>query len=217
MISEQSRDRALAYYNIDGLGELSISFMMLSCAALMWLEMRAPEKSLWNAWYTFVLYFGGMISIMHYGTKAIKQRLTFPRTGFVEYRKQDAPGWLMRIGAFCISGIVAGLMTLGSRNHWNLGTPASLVGLFFAASYGYGIARRSAPWKWAVAVLLAVGSVALALLPAATIGRMAEGSWLVRIYSPQVVGALIFSFAIYGTLLLVSGGITLWQYLEEHL
>jgi hypothetical protein len=41
--------------------------------------------------WVFCIYAGLMSSIIHYGGKAIKQRITDPRTGFVEYRKRWRP------------------------------------------------------------------------------------------------------------------------------
>ncbi|HXP61103.1 MAG TPA: hypothetical protein VN829_11460, partial [Dongiaceae bacterium] len=80
-------DRPRLYYNIDGLGEVNIGVMFLGFALLLWLLVHSPANSLWHqvAWLVFL----GLALIMHYGTKALKTHVTYPRTGFVEYRRSD--------------------------------------------------------------------------------------------------------------------------------
>src|ERR1022692_2144358 len=82
-------DRPKLYYNIDGVGELGGGFTMLGFALLMWLQAHSPSGAIWHQMYAFVVYMAVMFSIIHYGTKAIKNHITYPRTGFVEYRKRD--------------------------------------------------------------------------------------------------------------------------------
>lgn len=41
--------RPKEYYNVDGVGELSIGFMCLGFALLGWLQLHAPRGSAW-AW-----------------------------------------------------------------------------------------------------------------------------------------------------------------------
>jgi hypothetical protein len=197
---ESLLNRPKAYYNIDGVGELAGGFMCLGCGLLMWLQAHAPKDSAWHGMPAFIIYFGLMCLILHYGPKAIKNRITYPRTGFVEYRKRDTR-WRPAI----LTAVVAAAVTVGLgialRRHWNLTTPASLFGLLFAASYAYHFAR-TVPWKWVVVCVLALGSVAIALLPADVVGR----SWQ---------GAFILIMMLYGAVLLVSGGISFWYYLRH--
>src|ERR1039458_8892619 len=111
-------DRPKLYYNIDGVGELGGGFTMLGFALLMWLQAHSPSGAIWHQMYAFVIYMAVMLSIIHYGSKAIKERITYPRTGFVEYRKRD------RVRP----GIMAALVA-----------PLALVGLFVARRYHWDI------------------------------------------------------------------------------
>ncbi len=197
---ESLLNRPKAYYNIDGVGELAISFMCLGCGLLMWLQAHAPKDSVWHGMPVFIIYFGTMSLILHYGPKAIKNRITYPRTGFVEYRKRDTR-WRPMILAAAFSAMITVALAVALRRHWNLTTSASLFGLLLAVSYGYRIAR-TVPWKWVVVCVLALGSVAIALLPADVVGR----SWQ---------GAFILIMMLYGAVLLVSGGISFWLYLRH--
>jgi hypothetical protein len=81
-----------------------------------------------------------------------------------------------------------------------MATPAFLIGLLSAVSYAYAFAR-TVRWKWAIVWVLALGSVAIAVLPADVVGR----SWQ---------GAFILIMMLYGAVLLVSGGISFWLYLR---
>jgi hypothetical protein len=196
-------NRPKAYYNIDGVGELGCGFMSLSYALFHWLQVRTPEHSVWHQTWVFCLYLGLMVSIIHYGSKAVKQRITYPRTGFVEYRKRDT-FWRMFI-AMGVSALISVGLALALRSRWDVTAPASLFGPVLAAAYGYGIAR-TVPWKWAVFAAMAFGSLAIAILPEDLIGPLADHSW---------AGTFMLSMMLYGTLLMLSGGISFWLYLRH--
>ena len=203
---ESLLNRSKAYYNIDGVGELAMGFMCLAYALLMWLQAHAPKDSVWHGMPAFIIYFGLMCLILHYGPKAIKKRITYPRTGFVEYPKRDTLWRPMILGAAVSAALSAGLM-VGLRRHWNLATPAALIGLLFAASYAYGIARmRMARWKWAAVWVVALGSLVIAFLPADSVGAVANPLWR---------GAFLLTMMLYGAVSLVSGGISFWLYLRH--
>jgi hypothetical protein len=202
-----------AYFNIDGVGELGIGFMCLAYALIQWLQVHSPRDSVWNQMYTLNIWVGAMCLIIHYGTKAIKKRITYPRTGFVEYRKRD---WLWRpmiIGAGVSTLVSAGLY-IAIRKHWDMTMAVSLSGLVFAAGYAYGIAR-TVPWKWAVVWVMAAGSLVITALPAHVVGALAKNSWITRQFPAKLVGALLLTMALYGCLTLISGGISFWLYLRH--
>jgi hypothetical protein len=177
------------------------------------MQVRAPEDSAWHSMLVFYIYLGSMCAILHFGTKAIKERITYPRTGYVEYRKRDTT-WLPIIGGLSGSALVSISLFLALRRHGGNTTPASLFGLLLAASYAYGIARF-VRWKWAVAWAMALGSLTIAILPADLIGALASHSWVTTFCPAKLVGAILLSCALYGGLLLISGGISFWLYLRH--
>jgi hypothetical protein len=206
-------DRPKAYCNIDGVGELGIGFMCLAYAIIQWLQVHSPRDSVWNQMYTFYIWVGAMCLIIHYGTKAIKKRITYPRTGFVEYRKRD---WLWRpmiIGA-AVSALGSAGLFIAIRKHWDMTTAVSLSGLVFAAGYAYGIAR-TVPWKWVVVWVMAAGSLAIAALPAHVVGALAKNSWITRQFPAKLVGAFLLNMALYGFVTFISGGISFCLYLRH--
>ena len=199
-------DRPRLYYNIDGLVELGGGLMFLGIALLLSL----PVNSVWHriSWFVFL----GLASTIHYGTKAIKTRITYPRTGFVEYRRDE------RRRTSIVSGIAAALIVLGlgtaARGHWDTTTLASLVGLIFAAAYAYRLGR-AVRWKMAFAGAIALASIAIGFLPADFLAAMANDSLVTHPFLAKFGGTLVVSFMTYGAMLLVSGGISFWFYLRH--
>ena len=200
---ESLLNRPKYYNNIDGLGELGGGFVALSFGFIQWMQVRSPAHSAWHSMWVFCIYFGSMWAIHRFGTKAIKEHITYPRTGFVEYRKRDRV-WPTVFAAVGAPAFLA-LVMLAVRRHWDLTTGASLVGLLSAASYAYHFARE-VRWKWAVASAMAISSILIAILPGDLIGSLTGHSWL---------AVCLPSFMLWGPLLSISGGISFWLYLRH--
>jgi hypothetical protein len=203
--------RPKLYGNVEGAGELGIGFMMLAFALLQWMQLHTPRNSVWNQMYTLFIFFGLVVLIIQFGTKAIKERITYPRTGYVECRTQNK--FPLMLFTFVLA-VTSAVMYVCIRQHWNLTTPPALLGLVFAASYAFGFAR-TARWKWLVVWVEVAGSVVIALLPAHVLGALAEHSFLTTNFPASVLGAALLSFILYGTLLLISGSISFWLYLQH--
>ena len=200
-------DRPRFYYNVDGLGELGGGVMCLGLALLLWLPMRSSANSVWHriSFFAFV----SLILVIHYGAKAVKTRITYPRTGYVEYRKR----WQTRtIGAALCALTTAGL-AIGFRRHWDISALVPLTGLAFAASHGYHFAR-AVRWKWGTVGAMAAASIAIAFLPADVLGALGSES-PAHPDRANLLGAVLLSLLVYGGLLLISGGISLWLYLRR--
>ena len=192
---ESFLERPRLYYNIDGVGELGLGFFALSCSLLGWLQVLTPKDAIWHQMYVFVLYFAIVFLIVHYGSKAIKRHITYPRTGFVEYRAHDTRWHAMMFGSACAVSVS---LLIGLRWHPDLTT--LVFGLFFAVGYARGVAR-TARWKWIVVWAMAFSSLIIAILPGDLIGALASRFWL--------------SMTLYGAMLLISGGGTFWLYLRH--
>lgn len=197
-------DRPRMYNNIDGLVELGGGVMCLGVA----LGLSLPANSIWHK-SSWVLFLGVFFGIP-YGIKVIKAHITYPRTGFVEYRK--------RASTRIISAAFGALVTVGLgvavRRHWDITAPASLFGLAFAASYAYNIAR-GVRWKWVVASAIALDSIVVAFLPADVLAAMAHDSLVTHPVLAKFCGTIVASFMTYGAILLISGAISFWLYLRH--
>jgi hypothetical protein len=215
---ERLMERPKLYNNIDGVGELGMGFMCLGFALLTWLQAQSPRGAIWHKVYVVLPLMLLMASIIDYGSKTIKKHVTYPRTGFVEYKKRDNV-WPAAI-AFVTSALVAMGLAFAARSHWGIGshlgltTPAALIGLVFAAAYAYGIARV-ARWKWAVAGAIATSSVVIAMLPAELVGAIAVSTSGAGAFSAGAVGAWLLSILTYGAILLISGAISFVLYLRH--
>ncbi|SPF33021.1 membrane hypothetical protein [Candidatus Sulfopaludibacter sp. SbA4] len=204
----------LWYNNIDGVGELGMGFMLLGLGLLGWLGIHAPKGTFWNQGYANLIFLGVMSAVIHYGNKAIKQRITYSRTGFVEYRKRDTVWRPMILGAlFAI--LFSFVLKEALRPHRDLKTLAAVViGLLFTGSYAYSIAR-TVRWKWMVVPVLALGFLTIALLPADLVEAVANHSRASGM-PPALLGICLLSFLFYGAVLLVSGAISFSLYLRHN-
>jgi hypothetical protein len=200
-------DRPRLYYNIDGLGELGGGVMCLGFALLLWRLMRSPADSVWHQ--ISVLVFIGLALLIRYGTKAVKTRITYPRTGFVEYRRQ----WKTRAISAALSALTTAGLAIGFRRHWDISALASLTGLAFAASYGYHFAR-AVGWKWVIAGGMAAATFVIAFLHADVLNALGS-EWPAHPGRAKLLGIVLLSLMVYGILLLISGGISLWLYLRH--
>ena len=201
-------DRPRLYYNIDGLGELGGGVMCLGFALLLWLLMRSPADSVWHQ--ISVLVFIGLALLIRYGTKAVKTRITYPRTGFVEYRRQ----WHTQAIAAALSALTTAGLAIGFRRHWDISALASLTGLAFAASYGYHFAR-AVRWKWVIVGAMAVATFVIAFLPADVLSALGSESPVTHPDRAKLLGTVLLSLMVYGIMLLISGGISFWLYLRH--
>jgi hypothetical protein len=213
---ESILQRPKLYNNIDGVGELSCGFMMLGFGLLTWLQARSPAGAIWHRMDVFAVWVGLMLLGIHYGSKAIKEHVTYPRTGFVEYRKRGSGAAI----AFVVAAVVAAGIGFAARFHWNsalhlrLTTPVADFGLAFAVAYAFGIAR-AVRWKWAVVGAIAISTVAVAMLPEDTLRAFAGDASAVAGISGVTAGAWLLSILAYGAIMLVSGGISFVLYLRH--
>jgi len=210
--------RPTAYGNVDGTGELGMGFMCLGYALITWLQLHTPKDAIWNQMYVLFIWVGSMVAMIHFGTKAIKNHITYPRTGFVAYRTQNRI-WTAIIASVVSALSVAGLV-LAAHSHWHIVMPVFFIGLFFAAGYAFGIARSGSVnalfrWKWVVVLAQVIGSLLIALLPEDLTATVSGGSSLSTWFSASSAGAYLLWLMLYGTLLLISGVISFWLYLRH--
>jgi len=206
-------ERPKLYNNIDGVGELTLGLMCLGFAAFEWMSFHASRDSFWNGKYSFLVFLTVMCSVLHYGSKAIKNRITFPRTGFVDYKARDKY-WMPFILGACISGLLSAGLVLARRRHWEASTLFSLgVGLLLSGTY-IRIAR-TVRWKWVVFAVVVAGVLAIAALPADIPEAFVNHVSLTRALPAKVLGAYWLTFVLYGAALMMSGAISFWWYVRH--
>jgi hypothetical protein len=218
---ESILQRPKLYNNVDGVGELGMAFMLLGFGLLSWLQARSPAGAIWHRMDVFVMWVGLMLLGIHYGSKAIKKHITYPRTGFVEYRNLKST----RLSALVLGCATALLTALGlylaarthwkiDGSHWGLTTPVALIGLVFVVFYVLHMVS-AVRWKLAAAAAMAVCSVAIAVLPAGVVGAVAGSASAVATLDERSSGAWLLTIVLYGAILLISGAISFVLYLQH--
>ena len=217
---ERLLQRPKLYNNIDGLGELGLGLFGLGSGLLNCLQGRSPGDSVWEGWKGMV-WFWLMIGVIYYGTKAIKKHITYPRTGFVEYRRRKRT-WLSALVLGGTTAVLAGLCArFAARSHWDidgshwgLTTPIALLALLFVPIYVWRIANVIR-WKWVAAVAMSICSVGIAMLPAGVVGAVAGSRSAVATVPERSFGAAMLTSMLYGAILLLSGAISFVLYLRH--
>jgi uncharacterized membrane protein YidH (DUF202 family) len=205
-------NRPRLYYNIDGAGEIAIGIMLLGFLSLFWMQIHSSLHSFWNQPYGS-LYILLICLALHFGVKAFKQTVTYPRTGFVRYKA--TPIWYLLASALVAAATVLFIAAAGRH----LLNAPNVLGVFFAlflaVCYGYGIARvRAVPWKWLVAGAIALSGTIVALLPATVLQPFIAGPSVANDFGVKLLVALFPYFLVWSPLFLLSGSITLILYLR---
>jgi hypothetical protein len=207
--------RPALYRNVDGTEEINMGIMGLGVAAMLFVyPAHAGSVRGWAGAALIYIYLGILAAIVHFGSKAVKKRLTYPRTGFAEPRCTNRGGKWAVLGAIMLASAVFGAVVSLSAFRRPLAGPAlvSCGGLIVSVAFATGIGKR-VPWKQWVAAILAVGAVAIAFLPPWLLASAYRGVPIPRPISPAMLGALCFYLAWMGVVFLTSGLITLRQYI----
>ncbi|MCX6070743.1 MAG: hypothetical protein NTU91_07780 [Chloroflexi bacterium] len=156
--------RPVHYWYDDGLAEIGVGLLFLVLAALFAVEGRAPAGSL-PPWFSAlglpVVVVSGMI-VLGLSMRAVKERLTYPRTGYVSYpRTGPARKWLAGV----IGGGVSFLLVLflAARPDWMIALPAlqgaAVAVVFLLLSFRSGVLRLALQGVLALATGLIVSFV----------------------------------------------------------
>jgi hypothetical protein len=155
--------RPALYSNIDGVGELGMGFMFMGFSILAWFQAHSSPDSIWRNMWAFMGYVVLMCLVLYFGMKAIKERLTYPRTGFVSYRKSKQ-AWVFTI-ASAIAAITAAAAFYLAKMPSEPGVAFFLVvSIAFISVYAYQSAF-AVHWKWIVVAAMMAAAVITVYLP----------------------------------------------------
>lgn len=205
-------ERPCAYNNVDGVAELGMGFMLLGFAAFQWLNAHTPQTAVWHRVYVLFAYLAILSLVLHYGTKFIKERITYPRTGFVAYRKQHLRRTV--ILSFCAGALAPLVFATAARSHWHFAAVPLIFGLAMTAT----VLRltKPAPWKWIIAGATLIATGVTAFLPAEFFAALIDDSDMAKHPAlTQMIGGSLLCSAVYGAIFLISGSISLWLYLHN--
>ena len=178
------------YDNIDGTGEITFGLMALGFTFLDYVQTALPKDSMWRHGFPDMALFISiillMLAAMHWGPKAIKKHITWPRTGYVVYRVGGKSFWLVIILTAIVSAVVASGLAYLTRSSTHPGAihPAqvhdgghdwmSITWMSTVAIYVAGYAcftylwGRNYPWKWLVLLVMVLGLAAIVLIAPVT-------------------------------------------------
>lgn len=133
--TQQARKRASQYWYRDGINEIAFGVLFLLLGGYFYLESLLPEghmlRFLLESSLVLVIIGGGLL--LNKLVKLAKERITYPRTGFVTYPRRKAPAWLRAVlalaiammMAFIINGFVSSRMEV---ERWTPGLSGFLIG-----------------------------------------------------------------------------------------
>lgn len=150
--------RPQRYWNVDGLPELMMGLLWMVWGGSWLFGESLPRGSVWNVYWMFtpaLLAMSGVASV--WATKKLKARITFPRTGYVEWK---GPTRAQRLTAAAIAIVIAALMVAlisRSRTEGLEQVAAPGIGVILSLAFVVASVSQKAPH------LLVLAGVALVL------------------------------------------------------
>jgi hypothetical protein len=201
--------RPKRYLTIDGIYEMGIGFWILTMTLLGKSLWGTPGNFFWHWVGTlaistrFVVWFGTVaISsalpsfVVLFGVRALKERITYRRTGFVKYRGPAGKRLTAGLIAGAIGMPAALLLVFYLVLHSGYSAAAAVRSAMWGLLYAFGT-RLGEAWRWVVLAVILLGPVAISMLP------------LDRASAQGLPTAFM------GLTLLVSGGIAFYLYLRR--
>ena len=164
-----------------------VGLILLGYFLAGYLEALLPENS--PTWMRVVVIYASLVMAVgfaYWTRRAIKRRITWPRTGYAAYRR-GGKSWWIKIVIACLNVLtfVVVLAFLIRKGHvmsvWNL-SPKTwnprvvLLIVISIVAYAIWISRMSGGhwWKWLVLLLMILGVITLALLAPGDFGQWAR-------------------------------------------
>ena len=194
--------RVKRYWYTDGIGELISGGMFILLGIYFAAQEYLGENSIVSGLLQgslVILLIGGM-ALGRWLIKALKSRLTFPRTGYVEYHVNPQSSNRRRILAAVVAGMVAASFLIFAQELTSLlNLTVALTGILVGAILIFLQGRGSGLERFYV-----LGGISILLGIALSLSGLPEG------YS------LGLFYGLMGLAYLISGGMVLRRYLQEN-
>lgn len=194
---ERAMQRTQRYWYDDGLTEIAVGLVLALVGLMFFVEAAAPRGALWPSFSAIllpVLAFGGAI-LGNRLVKAAKERLTYPRTGYVSYPKPKqgrlAASVIVALGMAVLVAVL--FLTAPVSLRWIPLLQGVLVGALFLY-FGHTVHL----WRFYLIAAISIFAGAGASLTGGS----------------DVWGNAVF-FAIVGVSLIISGTLALLAYLRR--
>jgi hypothetical protein len=199
---ENTIRRTRSYWYVDGLWEIGYGCLFTTMGFLFYLQAIIPDESLSAnlLQYGFLVLIIALIVLINWSVRKIKEHLTYTRTGMVTYRreKMSAGKWL--VAAITTAGsILAGSVLYALFQVWETALEfiPLLLGLLGAAMMVFIAYSNNLRRFYLLAFISLLSGLVL--------------SWA-GITGMTLLGVY---FILLGLGLVISGGVTLWNYLNQ--
>lgn len=192
--------RVRRYWYADGLVEIIGGGLSILIGTYTIMQELLPEGSIWHTvlgGFYFLLLVGGVF-ITRWLVTSLKARITYPRTGYVDYPSAKQTGWRRLLTVAIAVGVSILLVSFGRLVGTFSWVPA-FTGILFGFVLFLVIARKSGPDRFFVLAILSI-----------LLGFILSFSGLNLSYS------LGLFYAFVGLAYSVSGVIALRHYLHEN-
>lgn len=194
---DKAEQRAKRYWYEDGISEIAIGCLSFLVGVLFYVEANATPDSLPSSFSAIglpLLIIGGGLIVSRL-VKTVKERITYPRTGYVAYCRTSSK---RRFITGAIAGFVGAIIAVLLRTRTDLlGYLPVLEGLVIGAALLYMAHSLGVIRFYFLSVLSAIVGAVVFL----------EGL--------ENTPGLAVYFMVMGIALIVSGFLTLWNYLSK--
>jgi len=193
--------RVKRYWYIDGIGELMGGGMFLLLGLYFSAQQYFGDQSILGVILqsSFVVILIGGVFVARRVVNVLKMRVTYPRTGYVEYRTNDKNMMWKRILSVAVGLAVAMVSVMIARNIDAIDSMVAVTGLLVAF-----ILLVKQGWSLGEGRFYVLSVLSLILGSALSISGMARGYNLGAFYG------------LMGTAFAISGGLVLRRYLQEN-
>lgn len=193
--------RVRRYWYTDGIGEIIGGGVFLSLAAYFSIQQYFGAQSAIGAILEsgLIVILIGAVMIGRRMINALKTRLTYPRTGYVDYSAPEKNVMWRRVFTMAIGMAVAIFSIAITRSISTIDSMVAVTGVLVAV-----ILLVKQGWSFGVPRFYVLSAASLIL------GVILSVSGLPRGYNLGLFYGLI------GIAFAVSGGVTLWKYLQEN-
>ncbi len=181
---DQTMKQTQRYWYEDGFQDMAFGGFVLAIALLFVLQALTPPSSplwlLWGIGVPVVIIGGGLI--VGQVIKKLKERVTYPRTGYVAYIKPRGKSRWVRLALIGIVSAGVSAAIIFAENHWlNVSVILGLVYMvtFSFLAYRFGLARYALLALWCLGLGLALAPLALSLQVSGAIYHLGAGAALV--------------------------------------
>ncbi len=202
-VTKQYADSLRRYQIIDGIGDMNMGAGLLFFAVIMWLS----RSDVIGGWQPMVVFFAGLGLLRagtHFGTRFIRRRLVYPRSGYIKMRKRPWEWALMVL----LAGLIGAATTayIAKPESWVL-SPILGAGLLLGLSCLIAALRFRSKKLIVYAATSIVLGILLQFIEPQAPPDVDIFWWLLAVHS-----SFIRYFFIMGTIWLFGGVLTLYLY-----